>query len=328
MAATVTALLFAGFALVAARTKAQPPTLSVPDNVPTILDGCVVDPALIAADRERFTVELAPGARAQVSLYAKPTENFPRLDYGTRVEFTGKVRTPHNCNNPGSFDNVHYLARQKIFWNASADASAVHVLAGTCGNWQRRIIFGIRTAALDRLDSLYANDPYINGMMQAVLMGATAKLERMWTEDDRSTGTFHAPVISGSHVAVLAGVLMFFLRICAVPSGIAVFMTVAVAWLSAGITGWQAPVLRSAAGMTLYGIGRCFYRDGRLLNILAAVAFVFVVADPEQLFDASFQLSFLAVALIGAFVVPALNATSGRCRVASKRYTMCGATFE
>ena len=95
------------------------------------------------------------------------------------------------------------------------------------------------------------------------------------------------------------------------PRGIALFLTILAAWLYAGITGWQAPVLRSAAGMSLYGIGRCFFREGRLLNILAAVALLFVVADPEQLFDASFQLSFLAVALIGAFVVPALNATSG-----------------
>jgi len=109
---------------------------------------------------------------------------------------------------------------------------------------------------------------------------------------------------------VLAAVLLFFLRICAVPGGIAVFLTIMTAWLYAGVTGWQAPVLRSAAGMTLYGIARCFYRDGRILNILAAVALIFVAVDPEELFDASFQLSFLAVALIGAFVVPVLDATS------------------
>ncbi len=309
--ATLATVAFFGFSLVSARPHKNPPTLSVPDNVPTILSGCVVDPALVAADRERFTVELAPGARSQVSLFAKPGQAFPRLPYGTRVEFTGKVRTPHNYNNPGSFDNTHYLARQDIFWNASAEVSAVHQLAGTCGSVPERMIFGMRTAALDRLDALYAKDAYSNGMMQAVLIGATAKLERMWTEDYRSTGTFHALVISGGHVAVLAAVLLFFLRICCVPKGTALLATIGMAWLYAGITGWQAPVLRSAAGMTLFGVGGYFYRKGRLLNILAAVALLFIVADPEQLFDASFQLSFLAVAIIGAFVVPVLDATSG-----------------
>jgi competence protein ComEC len=309
--ATTAALIFAGFAVVAARPPQKPPVLSVPDGVPTILSGCVVDPALVAADRERFTVELAPGARSQVSLFAKPAEAFPRLPYGTPVEFTGKVRTPHNYNNPGSFDNARYLARQRIFWSASADAAALRILPGVCGNFPERLIFGIRMAALDRLDALYANDPYADGMMQAVLIGATAKLDRMWTEDYRSTGTFHALVISGTHVAVLAAVFLFFLRICAVPNGFALTATICVAWLYAGITGWQAPVLRSAAGMTMYGIARFFYREGRLLNILAAVAFAFILTDPEQLFDASFQLSFLAVAIIGAFAVPALDATSG-----------------
>ncbi len=306
-----TAILFAGVALVTARPPQPTPYLTVPDNSPAIFQGCVVDPALVGADRERFGIELAPGARAQVSLFTKPGEQFPALPYGTIVELQGKSRSPHNYQNPGSFDYVHYLARQSIYWSISASATSVHVLPGRCGNRLARLIFGIRSAALNRLDQLYPNDLYADGMMQAVLIGATVKMDRMWTQDYRSTGTFHALVISGTHVAILAAVLMFFLSILAVPRGVAIWLTIAAAWLYAGITGCQSPVLRSATGMTLYGIGRCFYRDGRILNILAGVAILFLVADPEQLFDASFQLTFLAVALIGAFVVPALAATSG-----------------
>lgn len=251
-------LVFGGVILSQAHPTHAPPALSVPDNTLAIFEGCVVDPALIATDRERFTVELAPEARAQVSLSTHT--DFPDLPYGTHVEFQGKVRRPHNYGNPGSFDNVHYLARQRIYWNASGDASKVHVLPGSCGNRLAGFIFAIRSAALDRLDRLYAHDAYANGMMQAILIGVTAKLDRMWTEDYRSTGTFHALVISGSHVAALAAVFLFFLRICAVPRGVALILTVLMAWLYAGVTGWQAPVLRSAAGMTLYGVGRCFFR--------------------------------------------------------------------
>jgi competence protein ComEC len=296
--------------LINAHAMPATPSLSVADNTQALFEGCVTDPALIAADRERFTADLARGARAQVTLFAREGQSFPDLPYGSRIEFQAKVRTPHNFNNPGSFDNVHYLARQRIYWNASGDAAKVRILGSGCGHWLAGFIFGIRSAALTRLDRLYANDAYANGMMQAILIGATAKLDRMWTDDYRSTGTFHALVISGSHVAVIAFVLLFFLRICAVPRGMAILLAILTAWLYAGVTGWQAPVLRSAVGMTLYGLGRCFYRDGRLLNILAAVAILFLIWDPDELFDASFQLSFLAVALIGTFVAPALAATS------------------
>jgi competence protein ComEC len=302
--------LFAGGALLPTlRPSPIAPHLSVPDNTPAILQGCVVDPALIATDREKFVLELAPGARAQVSLYSHD-ENFPALPYGALIEFTGKVRTTHNYRNPGSFDAVHYLARQRIYWNVSADSAAIRILPGQCGNAIGRFIYSVRTTALDRLDHLYEKDTYTDGMMQGLLIGATAKLERAWTEDYRSTGTFHALVISGGHVAVLAGVLLFTLRLFGVPQSFALFATILMAWLYAGVAGWQAPVLRSAAGMTLFAIGGAFYRRPRILNMLAAVALAFIVFDPEQVFDASFQLSFGAVALIGAFVIPALDKTS------------------
>ena len=306
-----TALVFLGMTLAVVRALPPPRVLSVPDNTLAIFDGCVIDPGLTGGDRERFGVELAADARAAVALYARPGENFPILPYGTPVEFQGKVRTPHNFGNPGAFDYKTYLARQRIYWNISAAASTVRILPGHCGNRLAKFISDLRGSALQRLDQLYAGDPYADGMMQAILIGATAKLDKMWTVDYRSTGTFHALVISGSHVAVLAAVFLFLLRILAIPRGIAITLTLLAAWLYAGITGWQVPVLRAATGMTLYGIARCFYREGRVLNILAGVAILFVAVDPDQLFDASFQLSFLAVAAIGAFVIPTLEATSG-----------------
>ena len=122
-------------------------------------------------------------------------------------------------------------------------------------------IYWLRTASLDRLERLYAGQPYETGMMQAILIGETAKLDKVWTEEYRSTGTFHALVISGAHVAVLAAFLLFLLRICFVPPMPANLLTVLASWLYALVTGWQAPVVRSAAGFTLFMIGRFFYRE-------------------------------------------------------------------
>src|SRR5207302_6089378 len=136
-------------------------------------------------------------------------------------------------------------------------------------------------------------------------------LQKVWTEQYRSTGTFHALVISGTHVAVLAAFFLLLLRICFVPESFALFLTVLAAWLYALVTGWQAPCVRSAAGLTLFMIAGYFYRQRRIMNLLAAVALGFLIFDPEQLFDASFQLTFLAVGFLGAFAVPLIRATSG-----------------
>jgi len=117
-------------------------------------------------------------------------------------------------------------------------------------------------------------------------------------------------VISGTHVAVLAAFFLFMLRICFVPESLALFITVLAAWLYALVTGWQAPCVRSAAGLTLFMIAGYFYRQRRIMNLLAAVALGFLLLDPEELFDASFQLTFLAVGFLGAFAAPAIAAAT------------------
>ncbi len=277
-----------------------------------ILSGCVVEPSAISPDRDQFTLELEPGARVRVSLYMGEGEQPPNLRYGQRVELDAKVRPTHNFNNPGSFDYAHYLARQGIYWTASARAAApIQILPGRCGSRFRSAIFWLRTQALDRLERLYSGSLYQTGMMQAILIGENSKLDKAWTEQFRSTGTFHALVISGAHIAILAAFLYLLLRFCLVPRGVANLITVAAIWIYAMVTGCQAPAVRSASGFTLFMLVRLVYRRGRAMNLLAAIAIAFLVLDPGQMFDASFQLSFGAVAFIAAFAVPLVERTSG-----------------
>ncbi len=288
-----------------------PPELDAEGREIVILGGCVIEPPAISGERERFLLELEPHARVQVTLYTKDDEPLPTLHYGQNVELDARVRKPRNYGNPGAFDYTRYLARQDIYWTASGAADTVHVLSGHCGSRFQKAVMDLRQAALARIERLYRGNDYQSGIMQAILIGQSYQLQRVWTEDYRSTGTFHALVISGTHVAILAAFFLFLLRICFVPEPLAMLTTVAAAWFYALLTGWMAPCTRSAAGLTLYMIGSYFFRERRSLNLLAAVALGFLIFDPEQLFEASFQLTFLAVGFLGAFATPLIRATSG-----------------
>ncbi len=113
------------------------------------------------------------------------------------------------------------------------------------------------------------------------------------------------------HVSVLAGSLLFLMRICCIADIPALAITAILAWMYALVSGGSAPVVRAAGALTLYLLVRYFYRRGRLMNLLAAVAIVYLVYDPAQIADASFQLSFLSVAAIGVLAMPLMKATSG-----------------
>jgi competence protein ComEC len=304
-------LFFAGVLTALAHAPGPPPELDAEGREIVILGGCVVEPPAISGERERFILELAPNARAQVTLYTKGDEPLPPLRYGQSIELDARVRKPRNFGNPGAFDYARYLARKDIYWTASGAASTVRVLAGRCGSPFQKAVMDLRGLILARIERLYHGNDYDSGMMQALLIGQSFQLERMWTQYYRSTGTFHALVISGTHVAILAAFFLFFLRICFVRESLALLLTVLAAWFYALLTGWLAPCTRSAAGLTLVLLAGYFYRERRPINLLAAVALGFLVFDPEQLFDASFQLTFLAVAFLGAFATPLIRATSG-----------------
>ncbi len=312
MTAVILALLFAGAFLDAWHRPRPRPVLDAQFKEVVILEGCVVEPTAFSEDRAQFTLELEPGARARVLMPFEEKDPLPpRMSYGQRVEVEARVRSPHNFQNPGSFDYVGYLAHQYIFWTATVPRNgAVRTLPGRCGRRFMAGVFALRTAALDRIERLYSGDEYATGMMEAILIGESARLERVWTEDFRRTGTFHALVISGVHVTVLAGVLLFLLRFLPISELSALTITAAAAWLYALVSGFSAPVVRAAGGFTLYLIARACFRRARVLNLLAAVALVYLAWDPAQLFDASFQLSFLSVAAIGALAAPMLEATS------------------
>jgi competence protein ComEC len=304
-------LVFAGALTAISHTPGPVPELDAEARETVILGGCVVEPPAVSGERERFVLELEPGARAQVTLYTRGDEKLPALRYGQKIELDARVRKPHNYGNPGAFDYAHDLARRDIYWTASGAARTVHILPGRCGSRLQKFVMDLRAGALDRIARLYEGDDYKTAMVQAILLGQNYQLQRVWTEDYRNTGTFHTLVISGTHVAILAAFFLFLLRLCFVPETAAWFLTAAAAWLYALVAGWGAPCVRSAAGLTLFAIARWFYRKRRPLNLLAAAAMGFLLSDPDQLFESSFQLTFLAVAFLGAFATPLIEATSG-----------------
>ncbi len=288
-----------------------PPVIEFDLGETLVLAGCVVEPPALSEDREQFVIEIDRAARVRINFYLKEGELPPDLHYGQRVELEGRLRKPRNYLNPGAFDFVSYLAKQDIYWLASAGArSRLQIHPGACGNPLLALIYTLREKAVARLDRLYAGNDYADGMTRAILIGDTARMQKVWIEDFRRTGTYHALVISGMHIAVLIMTFLFFLRLLSVGVGWSLICTSLVAWIYALMAGGGAPVVRSAAGLSLYWVCMCLYRKPRVLNLLAAVGLAFLIYDPNELFDPSFQLSFLAVAMIGAFASPLLASTS------------------
>ena len=182
----------------------------------------------------------------------------------------------------------------------------------SCAPWRlwaawKAVLGRIRQSGLDSLDRVYSGDDYARGMMRGLLLGDSSGIRDVWTQDWRRTGTYHALVISGSQITFVTMILLLWLRVAKSGERPLLVAAALVGWIYALVCGGSAPVLRAAAGFTFFVAAKFLYRTPRLLNLLAAVAIGFLIFSPDELFDASFQLTFLSVAAMGAIDEP-LNA--------------------
>ena len=134
---------------------------------------------------------------------------------------------------------------------------------------------------------------------EAMLLGVKTKIDFETLSAYSALGAIHILSVSGLHVGLLYMGLSFLLGFLLKrrPAGPYVFfgLMMALLWCYAGISGFSLPVLRSAWMFSVILFGKTFFRRQESLNTLAFSAFVLLFLHPASLFDAGFQLSYLAV---------------------------------
>ena len=141
-------------------------------------------------------------------------------------------------------------------------------------------------------------------LMWTLALDWKAPLTESVEEPFLRAGTFHIFAVDGLRIGLLAGIGIGLLRALRMPRAVCGLLVIPVIWFYAGLTGWPASAVRAAIMMSIVIGGWAAKRPGDLTNSLFAAALVILVWDPQQLFQAGFQLSFLVVLCIGLLALP------------------------
>ncbi len=231
----------------------------------------------------------------------------PWFRYGERLRFPAKLNAPHNYRNPGAFDYQGYLAEKGIVALASADAAQVEVLPGFAGSRAERWRTRIHRSIMEKVHAIWPARQA--ALMDAMVIGDDAFLNRHTRMDFQRSGTYHVLVVSGMNVTILALVLFYALRRLRLHDLLAAGLTVALVAGYAFITDVGPPVWRATLMLTVYLGARLLYREKSMLNAIGAAALGLMVVNPLVVFGASFQLTFLCVWLVAAVGMPVLERT-------------------
>lgn len=240
--------------------------------------------------RRRGTWEPAAG-RVAVSVPEVLPAGFHKA---SQVELYGILRQPEGPVAEGLFDWARFLRNKGIWfelvtrdlrdWQAVDEGDPGLSLPRRYADWARRCL----------ARGLPVEDEELQ-LIWAMALGWRTGLTDEVAEPFMYTGTMHLFAISGLHIALIAGMLVAVVRVVRVPRGACVFLVVPALWFYVAATGWQPSAVRASIMMTVVVGGWSLRRPGDLLNSLCAAAFLILLWDPLQLFQASFQLSFFVV---------------------------------
>jgi competence protein ComEC len=146
-------------------------------------------------------------------------------------------------------------------------------------------------------------------MLAAMVAGDRTFLTRDLRTGFERTGSFHMLVVSGFHLAIVAGCIFWLARKLHLPPIPSTLLTLLASFAYACFTGFATPVQRSLWMVALYLIGRLFYRDRSPINTIGFAALCLLTVSPRSLFDASLQMTLLAVIAIAGIAAPLLQNT-------------------
>jgi competence protein ComEC len=263
----------------------------------------------VGMEMELSRVETAEGmipimGGMRIGFTPKEGEALPEVHAGDEVSVMAQARLPLVFRDAGAFDRREYLAGQNIHLLATLRASSlleqVSEPPATMGTRLARL----RALLRERLDGLYPDAPQTAGILRAMLLGDRSFVDRAESVDFQKTGVFHVLVVAGLHVGALAFFLYWLGNKLRLPRTLATVLLLAALFAYIAVVEQRAPVLRAGLMTGIVVLAGFFYRRLEILNSAAVAALILLVAKPAELFETSFQLSFLAIGCIAGVAVP------------------------
>ena len=118
------------------------------------------------------------------------------------------------------------------------------------------------------------------------------------------SGTAHILAVSGVHIGIVFVMMSYMLRVVIKRRRLRTLLTMVAVLLFAVVAGARISTLRAAIMIMLYLLADLFDREPDAPTALSIAAIIFAVHDPNVLFDAGFQLSFLSISSILLFRNP------------------------
>ncbi|GHT19792.1 competence protein [Bacteroidia bacterium] len=249
-------------------------------------------------------------SNGNVILYFQKNDAAAALLYGDQLLLQTELQALQPALNPDAFDFGAYLRRQGI-------AATGYVAADYWKQTGKNTSFSLFRLA-DRSQKYLLNIYRRLGLsgdefaiVAALTLGYTDEIDPELSKEYSASGAVHILSVSGLHVGIIYGFLMFIFglllgkkRWANIEKSVLIIVSL---WAYAFLTGLSPSVMRAAFMFSVLAFALFDDRKSEIFNTIFLSAFVLLLINPNNLFSIGFQLSYAAVLSIVIFSIPANN---------------------
>ncbi len=227
------------------------------------------------------------------------SSRWQQLHVGSGIRAYSVVEPLRAVGRTGHFDYVRwcqvhgYQAQTFVYYRNWEPAVPAYAALSTLQRARLRMLI-VRQGLLQRYRALGLDDQQY-AVIAAMTLGDKSALSKATRDTYAVTGASHVLALSGLHLGIVYAVLTFLIGGRRRRLWVGQALVLCAVWSYAVLVGLSASVVRSATMLTVCSVSLLLHRDSVSVNTLAFAALVMLVANPLNLWDVGFQLSFLAV---------------------------------
>ena len=218
------------------------------------------------------------------------------LSRGDELTVKGILEPVFSAENYGSFNWREYLARRHIF----SQTEVSELISVKSGSLFWRALSKTRASMLEVFeDNLPADSAAV---LSGVSIGEKGDMDKGLYSAFQDSGAIHLLVASGGNVGFVTLIVYFLCSLFFMGRYLPAAAALACALFYTLIAGADAPLIRAYIMTLCATCGLLLGRKSGVLQGFLTAAFIILLFNPQSVFDAGFQMSFLATLAIIYFV--------------------------
>lgn len=214
-----------------------------------------------------------------------------RFSIGDKIMINGILKKPKENTNPKLYNQRLNLLSDYIHSTLNVKDFNINLIHEN-NNW----LYEIKQSFSQYVSGLFQRTLRSNNskLITSIILGDSSVMEEDELEKYRDLGLAHILAVSGLHIGVIAGFLIFIFSRLGINRNINILITLLIIWSYAYIIGFPSSTVRACIMFTILFYSQMIHEPYDSLNSIFVSMLICLIINPFWLFHIGFQLSYMA----------------------------------